>query len=127
MPGALLLLLAVAGCSPKVARVANPGNARCAQSLRAAFEIILVEQGEKPEAAAKLAASATQALIDVDLGPRPFKLSSPTGIEYGFFFENEEDRRCLLRLVALQLGTLQYSDNVTFLATRPLRGCICAK
>ena len=65
-------------------------------------------------------------MIDADLGARPFKVPSPSGASYAFFFEREDDR-CLLRLVAWQKGFVQHTDNVTYLATRPLRGCGCVQ
>ena len=117
-------MAALAGCSPSVARLLNPKYPRCQESLRKAFEITLAGQGETDEVAQKVAAGAVQALVDAELGARPFKVSSPSGVDYGYFFEREDDR-CLLRLVAWQKGFVQYSDNVTFLATRPLPGCGC--
>jgi hypothetical protein len=118
------VLGALAACSPTVARVINPRNRRCQESMRKAFAVMLVGEGEPADAAEKLAAGAVQALGETDLGPRPFKLSAPSGVDYGFFFEREDDR-CLLRLVAWQKGIVQYSNNVTFIATRPLPGCGC--
>jgi hypothetical protein len=121
---AVVAMAALAGCSPTVAQLLNPGYPRCQESLRKAFEITLIGQGETDEVAQKVAADAVQALADVELGARPFKVSSPSGVDYGYFFEREDDR-CLLRLVAWQKGFVQYSNNVTFIATRPLPGCGC--
>ena len=113
----------LAGCT-SVARVANPAQPRCQASLRDAFQLILLEREEKPEVAETLATSAAQSLADVDLGPRPFRLSSPSGTDYAFFFD-EEDKRCLLRLFGQQKGFVQITNNVTYIATRPLPGCKC--
>lgn len=123
----MVALLAAGGgaaCSPRVARLTNPAAPRCQASLRDAFELILVMQEEQPEVAEAMASSAVQAFTDVDLGPRPFKLSSPSGTDYAFFFDPEAGR-CLLRLVGWQKAFVQYANNVTYVATRPLPGCRC--
>ncbi|MEW6270879.1 MAG: hypothetical protein AB1689_16470 [Thermodesulfobacteriota bacterium] len=123
-----VLLALLAGCSPSVARVANPAAPECQESLRDAFAVILVGQEEKPDVAEAMAAAAARQLADVDLGPRPFQLSSPSGTDYAFFFDDERSpSRCLLRLVAWQKGFVQYSNNVTYIATRPLPGCRCER
>jgi hypothetical protein len=121
----VLIVASLAACrSAIVARLLNPRSERCQASLHKAFSLMLVGQGEQPEIAEKMADDAIQALADVEMGARPFKLSAPSGYDYGFFFERE-DNRCLLRLVAWQKGIVQYSDAVTYLATRPLPGCAC--
>lgn len=114
------------GCSHRFARPINAGAEKCQQSLREAFALILVAEEEKPEVAEAIGEAAARQLAEVDLGPRPFKLSSPSGFDYGFFFE-DEGKRCLLHLVAWQKGVVQYSNNVTYIETRPLRGCRCEK
>jgi hypothetical protein len=120
------LAASLAACSHRVARPVNAGSSRCQESLRDAFALILVRQEEKPDVAEAVGAAAAQKLAEVDLGPRPFKLSSPSGVDYGFFFE-DEGKRCLLHLVAWQKGFVQFSNNVTYIATRPLAGCRCEK
>lgn len=123
----LLLAAAVAACSPKVAKLTNPGSPRCQETLRDAFESILLDQQESPDEAARLGASAARALAEVDLGANAFRLpSQATGVDYAFAFERD-DRRCLLHLVAWQKGTLQYGNNVTYLETRLLSGCRCVQ
>jgi len=123
---ALLVIAALAGgCSTSnAARLANPAAVGCRESLRDAFAIMLVGQGEKENVAEQVARSGANALADTDLGPHPFKLSSPSGIDYAFYFE-DEGHRCLLHLVAKQGAGLQFGDTLTFLATRPLSGCTC--
>lgn len=121
----LALVLAIAGCARTgAARVLNPAVPRCETSLRDAFALMLVGQGEHEDVAEKVAKSGAEALADVDLGAKPFLLRSPSGIAYAFYFEDEGER-CLLHLVAMQGGSLQVSDTLTFLATRPLPGCRC--
>jgi hypothetical protein len=122
----LVLVLAIAGCTrTSAARVLNPAVPRCQTSLHDAFALILVRQGEHEDVAEEIAKSGAAALADVDdLGAKPFLLKSPSGIAYAFYFEDEDDR-CLLHLVAMQGGSLQVSDTLTFLATRPLPGCRC--
>lgn len=120
----LSVTLSAGACSPNVARLLNPEYPRCQRSLREALAITLVGQGETDEVAEKLADDTVQALAAVDLGAKPFKVTSPSGVQYGYLFEREDDR-CLLRMVAWQLATVQVSDNVRYLASRPLPGCGC--
>jgi hypothetical protein len=125
---AVLVGVAAVACSPSVARIANPGAPKCQDSLREGFAVILVGQEEKPEVAEAMAAGAAREIASADLGPRPFKLSSPSGTDYAFFFDDERSAsRCLLRLVAWQKGFVQYSNNVNYIATRPLPGCRCER
>jgi hypothetical protein len=123
---ALLVTTALAGaCSTSnAARLANPAAVDCRRSLADAFALMLVGQGEKDHVAEQVATSGADALAAVDLGPHPFKLSSPSGIDYAFYFERDGPR-CLLHLVAKQGGNFQFGDTLTFLATRPLHGCRC--
>lgn len=127
---ACMLVLAATGaaCSPKVAKLTNPGSSRCQETLRDAFESILLDQQEPADQAAALGASAARALAEVDLGANAFRLpSQATGVSYAFAFERDDAKRCLLHLVAWQKGTLQYGNNVQYLATRPLTGCRCVQ
>jgi len=113
-------------CSPKVAKLTNPASPRCQETLRDAFEFVLLDQQEPPDEAAALGASAAGALAAVDLGASAFRLpSQATGVDYAFVFERDDASRCLLHLVAWQKGGLQYGNNVTFLETRALNGCRC--
>jgi len=122
---AVLPLTATLGCT-SVARVVNPAEPSCQATLRGAFDSILVEEGETAEVAASLSEAATAKLGAVEIGPRPFVLSSPSGADYAFFFESEEPA-CLMRLYGRQKGFLSYTNNLTHIATRPLPGCGCAE
>lgn len=124
---ALALAVTSFACSPRVARIINPGSPRCQETLRDAFESILIDQQEPADQAAALGASAARALAEVDLGANAFRLpSQTTGVSYAFAFERD-DKKCLLHLVAWQKGTLQYGNNVTYLETRLLSGCRCVQ
>lgn len=123
----LLALVALAACSPSVAKLTNVTAPRCQQTLRDAFESILLDQKESPQSAADVARGAAWALADIDLGATPFQVRSPTsGIDYAFVFERDETR-CLMHLVAMQAGGLQLSNSVTYLETRLLKGCGCVQ
>jgi hypothetical protein len=125
--GAALLAALTAACTPSVAKLTNPTSPRCQDTLRSAFESILLDQKESPQSAADVAQGAAWALADVDLGAKPFRVQSPTsGIDYAFVFERD-DTRCLMHLVAMQAGSLQLSNNVTYLETRLLKGCGCVQ
>lgn len=124
----VLVALLAAGCGPTIARVANPAAPKCQESLRDAFALILVGQDEKVEVAEELADTATEYLTENELGPRPFIVSSPSGTDYAFFFDDERNpSRCLLRLVSWRKGLVQYTNHVTYIATRPLPGCKCER
>lgn len=120
-----LVLFALAGCTA-VARVTNPTTPECQTSLRAGFDEILLAQEEKPDVAKALADAAATSLATVDLGPRPFAVSSPSGADYLFFLEST-DEGCLLRLYGRQKGFTSYTNNLTYIETRPLPGCGCAE
>ena len=125
---ALVVVIGAAACSPTVAKLKNPGAPKCQETLRDAFESILLDQQEPPDQAAALGASAARALAQVDLGASAFRLpSQTTGVSYAFAFERDDANRCLLHLVAWQKGTLQYGNNVQYLETRSLPGCRCVQ
>jgi hypothetical protein len=87
---------------------------------------ILVEEGEKQDVAEKLAESSVIALSTGSLGPRLFLVASPSRADYGFFVE-QKSSDCLLRLFSRQKGFTRYRNNLTYIATRPLTGCMCAE
>ncbi len=123
-----VLSLALGACSPTVAKLTNPASPKCQETLRDAFESILLDQQEPADQAAQLGDSAARALAEVDLGANAFRLpSQTTGVSYAFAFERDDAKRCLLHLVAWQKGTLQVGNNVQYLATRPLTGCRCVQ
>lgn len=117
--------VALAGCTA-VARVTNPTTPECQTSLRAGFDAILLAQEEKPDVAKALADAAATSLASIDLGPRPFAVSSPSGADYLFFLEST-DEGCLLRLYGRQKGFTSYTNNLTYIETRTLPGCGCAE
>ena len=124
----LALAMAAAACSPTVAKLKNPGSPKCQETLRDAFESILLDQQEPADQAAALGDSAARALAEVDLGASAFRLpSQTTGVSYAFAFERDDANRCLLHLIAWQKGTLQYGNNVQYLETRSLPGCRCVQ
>ena len=124
----LVLAAVLAACSPRVAKLTNPASPRCQETLRDAFESILLDQQETPDEAASLGASAARALADVELGASAFRLpSQATGVDYAFVFERDDVDRCLLHLVAWQKGPLRHGNNVTYLETRLLSGCRCVQ
>ena len=90
------------------------------------MSLILVAQGEKQEVADKLAESTTTVLLTGSLGPRPFLVASPSGADYGFFVE-QKSSECLLRLFSRRKGFTLYTNNLTYIATGWLTGCMCAE
>lgn len=121
----LLFWLMLAGCTT-VAQVTTLNEASCNHTMREQLASILGEEGEKPEVAERLAADTTTVLASGVLGPRPFGVSSPSGEDYGFFIQ-QKGNDCLLRLFRKQRGFTRYTNNLTYIATRPLSGCSCAE
>jgi hypothetical protein len=119
---ALIGALTLTGCAT-VAEVELSQDA-CRQSFQDALASILVEQHETPDLAQKLADDTREALERTQLGPRPFVISSSSGADYEFFVEKKSSG-CLLRLYGRQKGFTSYTNDLTYIATRPLPGCSC--
>ena len=122
---AAVVILFVGGCMT-VAQVTSLSDQNCRHAFVDRMSSILVEQGEKQEVADKLAESTTAVLLTGSLGPRPFLVASPSGVDYGFFVE-QTSSECLLRLFSRQKGFMRYRNNLTYIATRSLTGCMCAE
>ena len=122
---AAVAILLVGGCAT-VAQVTSLSDQNCRNTFVDRMSSILVEQGEKQEVAEKLAESTMTVLSTGSLGPRPFLVASPFGADYGFFVE-QKSSECLLRLFSRQKGFTRYRNNLTYIATRSLTGCMCAE
>jgi len=109
-----------------VARVTNLSTAACAEQMQRGLSDILVEQGESAYAGESLAREARSTLADKAFGPRPFLVPAPSGTDYAFFVQKKSDV-CLLRLYGRQHGFVSYTNNLTYIATRPLTSCECAE
>ena len=120
---AAVALLIIGGCAT-VAQVTTLSDQNCRHMF--VDRMSLVEQGEKQEVADKLAESTTIVLSTGSLGPRPFVVASPSGADYGFFVE-QKSSDCLLRLFSRQKGFTRYRNNLTYIATHSLTGCICTE
>src|SRR5271169_2820515 len=113
------------GCTT-VARIQNLAEPACQSTFSAALSTILVEQGEKAEMADTLADRAVRNMALVDLGPRPFFVASPSGTDYTFFVQYKK-AGCLLRLYGRQRGFWSYTNNLTYIATKPIPRCLCSE
>jgi hypothetical protein len=122
---AAVVILIVGGCAT-VAQVTTLSDQNCRHTFVDRMSSILVEQGEKQEVAEKLAESTTTVLSIGSLGPRPFLVASSSGADYGFFVE-QKSSDCLLRLFSRQKGFTRYRNNLTYIATRSLTGCMCSE
>ena len=122
---AAVVILVVGGCTT-VAQVTTLSDQNCRYTFVDRMSSILVDQGEKQEVADKLAESTTAVLLTGSLGPRPFVVASPSGADYGFFVE-QKSSDCLLRLFSRQKGFTRYRNNLTYIATGSLTGCMCAE
>ena len=117
--------LVVGGCTT-VAQLTTLSDQNCRHTFVDRMSSILVEQGEKQEVAEKLAESTMNVLSTGSLGPRPFLVASSSGADYGFFV-GQKSSDCLLRLFSRQKGFTRYRNNLTYIATRQLDGCMCAE
>ena len=122
---AAVVMLVIGGCAT-VAQVTSLSDQNCSYTFVDQMSSILVEQGEKQQVADKLAESTTTVLLTGALGPRPFLVASPSGADYRFFVE-QKSSDCLLRLFSRQKGFTRYRNNLTYIATRSLTGCMCAE
>lgn len=122
---AAVVILFVGGCAT-VAQVTSLSDENCRYTFVDRMTSILVEQGEKQDVADKLAESTTTVLLTGSLGPRPFLVASPSGADYSFFVEKKSSD-CLLRLFSRQKGFTRYTNNLTYIATHSLTGCMCAE
>jgi hypothetical protein len=117
--------LAGGGCA-SVARVTTLAEPDCERAFMDALEKVLAKEGEAAPAARQLAQSTSAALRAYELGPRPFLVESPSGVDYSFFVE-KKGAACLLRLYGRQKGFTSYTNNLTYIATEPLAPCQCAE
>jgi hypothetical protein len=117
--------VAAAGCTT-VAGLSNLDASECRGSLTNQLASILVEQGENPQASARLADNTATALATGEFGPRPFWVASPSGADY-FFFVQRKSETCLLRLYGRQKGFVSYRNNLTYIATKTLPACQCSE
>jgi len=124
-----LLTLAAAslpiGCT-SVAEVTNLTESTCQVSFQAEMAAVLRAEGETPENATALSYSAITMLAPADFGPRPFLVAAPSGTDYSFFVEKTK-KSCILRLYGRQKGFVSYTNNLTYIESRPLPGCSCAE
>jgi hypothetical protein len=123
--GSGLALLFMSSCTT-VAQVTTLSEESCRHKMRDQLESILSEEHENPDMAKRLAVNTTSVLATGALGPRPFGISSPSGADYSFFIQQKGDD-CLLRLYGRRKGFTRYTNNLTYIATRPLEGCSCAE
>jgi hypothetical protein len=111
------------GCT-SMATVTNVRDQPCRQNFARALSEILVEEGEEPERAQKVVDHAAMIGSVFDYGPRPFSISSQSGTDYSFFVDKNGEE-CLLHLYGRQKGFSRYTNNLTYIRTKPLPGCEC--
>ena len=104
----------------------NLAESPCQASFETEMAAVLSAEGETPENATALAHSALTILTLGDLGPRPFLVAAPSGTDYSFFVEKTKSS-CILHLYGRQKGFVSYTNNLTYIDSRPLPGCSCAE
>lgn len=122
---AVLSTLCLTACAT-VAQVTNLSATTCRTSVHRGLSEIFAEQGEDTDAAAALAQDTLVQLTRGRRGPRPFFVEAPSGTDYVFFVDKKTDG-CVLRLYGRRHGFVSYTNNLTWIATRPLPGCECTE
>lgn len=115
--------ISMSACT-SVSQITNLTDPSCQSTLAKELASVLVGQGETPEIADVLARRTLTSLTAIDLGPRPFLVSSSSGADYSFFVERKKSG-CILRLYGRQRGFVRYTNNLTYIDSRPLQGCSC--
>jgi uncharacterized protein YceK len=121
----VFIVMAASGCT-SVAQLTNLADPSCSATFQTQLASVLVQEGETAETAQALAQSTDLALSSGRVGPRPFLVSSPKGTDYSFFIQPKKSG-CFLRLYGRQRGFTSYTNNLTYIATRPLSGCACSQ
>jgi len=121
----LLITVCLAACAT-VASVTNLSTTACAAQMQRGLSEILVEQGESANASESMARQTLSTLSGNAHGPRPFLVAAPSGTDYEFFVQKKRET-CLLRLYGRYHGFVSYTNNLTYIATRPLAGCECSE
>lgn len=104
----------------------NLNDPACQTSLETELVAVLVGQRETPENATALAQRTAKILTLADLGPRPFFVASSSGTDYSFFVDKTKSG-CNLRLYGRLKGFVSYTNDLTYIDSRPLQGCSCAE
>jgi len=125
VPAILAAVYGAASCT-SVARITNLNDPACQTSLETELVAVLLGQGETPENSIALAQRTATILTVGDLGSRPFLVASSSGTDYSFFVEKKKSE-CILRLYGRQKGFVSYTNNLTYIDSRPLQGCSCAE
>lgn len=113
----------VASSCVSVGRITTLGEQPCAEGFQEQLAAIMTEEGENPTAAQKIAAAATLGLQAYPIGKRTF-LVQGADTDYFFFLQND-DGICLLRLFSKQSGFIVYTNNLTYIATKKIQRCRC--
>lgn len=121
----VVAVISATSCT-SVARITNLTDPACQTSLETELVAVLLGQGETPENSTALAQRTATILAVGHIGPRPFLVASPSGTDYSFFVEKKKSG-CILRLYGRQKGFVSYSNNLTYIDSRPLQGCSCAE
>lgn len=118
------LLPSALGCA-SVAQITTLSDPACRGALSTALARVFEKEGETPQVAEELAESTAAGLETWGLGPRPFLVASPSGVDYSFFVERKG--ACVLRLYGRQKGFVSYTNNISYIATEPLAPCQCSE
>jgi hypothetical protein len=121
---AVFAAAALSSACATVAHVSNLSETPCAATFHSQLSSVLIEQGEGPEVADGLSDHTVRILTLAGFTSRFFLVAAPSGTDYTFFVQKKKER-CLLRLVGRQKGFWSYTNNLTYISTRPLPNCVC--
>ena len=93
----------------------------CEADFQDQMASILIQEGEKLDDAQAMAHRASLEVSYGDVGVRPFSIGSRT-TDYTFFVQKKKSG-CMLRLVSRQKGFTLYTNDITYIAMRPVAPC----
>jgi hypothetical protein len=118
------MAISLAGC----ATVGRPdlSSQACGDELARQISDVLFAQGESRLIADDLANGLTGDLSTGALSPVSFFADSPSGCQYGFAI-HQTSEGCVLRLYYRKRPGYEVTNNITYIDTRPLKGCTCSR
>jgi hypothetical protein len=121
----IVLLCGATGCMGTPARMPDIASQACRAGFSDAIAAMLVEHDERPDVARRAADRAVESIIDADLGPRGFEVSTNYPADYDMIVTLDKSR-CVLTLFGLNKGGMSISGTVP-IESKPFSGCLCTE
>ena len=119
----IVLLCAAAGCMGTPARMPDIGSQACHAGFTSAIADMLVGRGERPDVARRAADRAVDSIVEADLGPRGFEVSTNYPADYDMIVTLDKSQ-CVLTLFGYNKGGMSVTGDIP-LESRPFSGCLC--